>query len=416
MPSPKSTKRPSYPKSIKRGNVCVKVYRVKHPRVKAGVVYSVAWYDETGSRRQKQYTDPAEADKEAVIKADKLAAGELRAADATMADLRELERARQLAHPEPVLAALDEWRQAREACQGPILPAAKAWAERNRPSFKVKTVKEVSELFMAAKKAAGIKTSESYERTLPAFLEAVGGQQMHTVGARRLQKYLERYGNPVSRNTHRKRIVTLWRWARRAGYLPRDVQTEAELTDRAQETATDIGIIEPDTFFALLRLIEAKHKHYIAPLALAGFCGLRRIEIHGQRWEDIHLERGFVRVTTAKARTPAKRLVPLVGEAGAWLSKVAQPAGEVSPGNTWVLDRIRDIGRTAGFTLPENCFRHSFISARVAATGNLERTSLEAGNSPRIIHQHYRELMTADEGRAWFGIKETEESSKEGAL
>lgn len=118
MPSTKSKRHPQYPKAIKRGNVSVRVYQVKHPKVKNGVIYSVAWYDETGARKQKQYTDPAEAEREAVLRAEKLAAGEVQAADASMADLRELERARQLAHPEPILAALDEWRQARELCKG----------------------------------------------------------------------------------------------------------------------------------------------------------------------------------------------------------------------------------------------------------------------------------------------------------
>jgi hypothetical protein len=62
------------------------------------------------------------------------------------------------------------------------------------------------------------------------------------------------------------------------------------------------------------------------------------------------------------------------------------------------------IGRTAGFELPQNCFRHSFISHRVAQTGNVAETALEAGNSPRVIFQHYRELFTKEEGEAWFTL------------
>ena len=37
--------------------------------------------------------------------------------------------------------------------------------------------------------------------------------------------------NPVTRNTFRKRIVSVWRWAQRQGYLPRGVHTEAEMTE-----------------------------------------------------------------------------------------------------------------------------------------------------------------------------------------
>jgi hypothetical protein len=68
-------------------------------------------------------------------------------------------------------------------------------------------------------------------------------------------------------------------------------------------------------------------------------------------------------------------------------------------------DRIRAIGRTAQFVLPDNCFRHSFISHRVAQTGNVAETALEAGTSPTIIFQNYRELFDKADGEAWFAIK-----------
>jgi hypothetical protein len=74
------------------------------------------------------------------------------------------------------------------------------------------------------------------------------------------------------------------------------------------------------------------------------------------------------------------------------------------------VDRIRDISRVAGFDLPDNCFRHSFISHRCASSGNVAETALEAGNSPTIIFQHYRELFTKDEGERWFNIRPSDVS------
>jgi hypothetical protein len=40
----------------------------------------------------------------------------------------------------------------------------------------------------------------------------------------------------------------------------------------------------------------------------------------------------------------------------------------------------------------------------VAVSKNVAATSLEAGNSPKIIFQNYRELVTEKEAREWFGI------------
>ena len=71
-------------------------------------------------------------------------------------------------------------------------------------------------------------------------------------------------------------------------------------------------------------------------------------------------------------------------------------------------DRVRDICRTAGLDLADNGLRHMFISARIAVTGNVAATALEAGNSPAICHRSYRELVRKEEAEAWFNVRPAE--------
>jgi integrase len=184
--------------------------------------------------------------------------------------------------------------------------------------------------------------------------------------------------------------------------VPRDAITEAEQTEAARETSGKIGVIDSKIFSLLLTYFRSKHPEYLAPLVLAGFCGLRRAEIHEQLWSDVSLDRRFVRVSSAKRNTPARRLVPLSNSAISWL-ELCKPRTDRLCANL-AIDRIRDIGRAANFELPENCFRHAFISHRVAQTSNVAETALEAGNSPKIIFRHYRELFTKKEGEAWFKL------------
>jgi hypothetical protein len=110
----------------------------------------------------------------------------------------------------------------------------------------------------------------------------------------------------------------------------------------------------------------------------------------------------LLRVTAAKPNTPARRYVPLCPAAVAWLLPHRQDAGPVC--SNLAIDRIRDICRTSGLDLADNGLRHSFISARVVVTGDIPATSLEAGNTPTMIHQHYRELLRKDEAEAWFSV------------
>ena len=66
------------------------------------------------------------------------------------------------------------------------------------------------------------------------------------------------------------------------------------------------------------------------------------------------------------------------------------------------------MGKTAQearVTLKPNALRHSWISYRLAAIQNVAQVALEAGNSPAIIFQHYRELVRPGEATQWFAIR-----------
>ena len=49
--------------------------------------------------------------------------------------------------------------------------------------------------------------------------------------------------------------------------------------------------------------------------------------------------------------------------------------------------------------------RHSYCSYRLADIKNAAQVALEAGNSPQMIFQHYRGLVTDVEAKRWFSIE-----------
>jgi integrase len=122
-----------------------------------------------------------------------------------------------------------------------------------------------------------------------------------------------------------------------------------------------------------------------------------------QKWADIDVTRGYLRVSKAKARTPARRLVPLSPAAVRWLALC--PREDELIGKSWASDHVRARLKAADIECPDNAFRHSFISYRCAAVGSVDRTAQEAGNSPKIIFQHYRELVTPEDGATWFAVE-----------
>jgi integrase len=390
---------------VRDGSVSVPIYKLVHKHAAGGFVYAVAWHV-GGARRMKQFTDLAAAEAKAKLVAEQLAAGRVEAASLTTDDFNTLVEVRRLADKMPPVSAMQEWRRARDLVGVDLIPACEKWAQRHGNALPGKTVSEAVTEFIAAKRREGVDTRASYERSLPVFARAFEKSQLRNLSKSVLQAWLDKIPHPVSRNCMRSRMVTMFRWAREEEILPRDIQTEAERTAAAREGPMEIGIIKPETLRAVFRLIRDKAPHYLPALVVAAFCGLRRTEVHGQDWKDIELERRFVRVTRGKKGTPARRLVPLCDAAIEWLLPHRQKEGQIC--TNLAIDRIRDIARTAEYDLADNGFRHSFISYRVAVTGNIPETSIEAGNSVRMIHKHYRELATRTEGEAWFGITPAE--------
>lgn len=401
-----------WPRTIKAGSASVKVYEVNHPTNASGKAYVLAWRTPTGRKTQK-FADPGAALSEGKLKATQLGSGRIEGADMSRSDRDELQAARALTQGMPLMAALEEWTKARQLTAGNVLVACEAWASKTGTAHKRVTVSEAVKAFLTAKTSAGKNVAKDHADAFRRMAAELGELFIDSVSSRQLDTWLSQWEHPVSRNTIRKRVVSVWRWSQRKGYLPRDARTEAEMTDAAYEPPPVIGIISVETWKTLLQHFRVKHPGLLTPLVLAGFCGLRRSEVHAQRWEDISLERQNLRVTHAKRGTPARRMVPLCDAAVAWLNLCPRESDFICPTVEYrgekkpslAIDGIRRIARDADLpNLPENCFRHSYISHKVAATGDIARVSLDAGNSPKEINRHYRELVTEEEGKAWFEL------------
>jgi integrase len=138
-------------------------------------------------------------------------------------------------------------------------------------------------------------------------------------------------------------------------------------------------------------------------LVLGGFAGMRTAEIQRQVWEDINLERGYIRVTGVKGNTAQKRLIPICDNLRAWLGVCRREAPTCSD-YPRPFEAIQRLAARANVPWKHNALRHSSISYRVAQTGDVARVALESGNSPRMIFRHYRELVTKEEAQTWFSI------------
>ena len=409
---PKTAENRKFPVVVRRGSVYTKVYRVI--RGNGRIVYFASW-NVGGQRQLRQFASFRDAHLEAGLQAEKLAAGRVGAADLSADDAATFSRANEILAGAPLLSALTEWRRARDLTKGNVIPAAEAWSARNTAKTARKKVAEVVREFCAIKTKSGYKVAEQHASEFKRIVEVFGETPITDVSARKLDEWLGGWAHPTTRNTYRRRINAVWNWAQGRGYLPSEATPEASKTQRARETAAVIGIINSETFRRMLQLVAAKSPDLLATAVLGGFAGLRRSELITQDWSDVDLSKKVLRVTGAKAGTPSRRLVPICDAAVAWLLLCAERKGKIGGATlTPAPDRLRKLCRDqegeGKIDLPENAARHSYISHRVAVLGNVSEVALEAGNSPQIIHRHYRELVTKAEGAAWFAVEPGKEA------
>ena len=175
-------KKPDYPKIIKSGSVSVRVYRVKHKTTSDGWAYTLAW-TAGGRRRLQQFASEADATEEGRVKVAQLAGGRVEGADMTRSDRDDLQAARDICGPVPFLAALEEWRRARELTQGQLIPASESWAARNVSKFSRIKVDAAIDAFIAAKERAGKQGERTYLSKLKPLKEYFKDRFLDTIGA-----------------------------------------------------------------------------------------------------------------------------------------------------------------------------------------------------------------------------------------
>ena len=209
-----------------------------------------------------------------------------------------------------------------------------------------------------------------------------------------------------TRNNYRNSIVAMFNYARTHSYLPRDLSTEASTTNRVSEAdKRDNEIFSTDQ----IQLVLNKAKpHLIPSVAIKAFSGVRTEEIFDMEWEHISFKRGHIILPKTITKKNRRRIIPILPNLAKWLAPFEGLSGRIC--YRWatpqtVFQAMERHASRCGIKAGGNRFRNSYISYRVAQTGDAQKVSLEAGNSPSVIMEDYLELTTPEEARKWFGIE-----------
>jgi integrase len=211
---------------------------------------------------------------------------------------------------------------------------------------------------------------------------------------------------PGTVNTFRRDIRTLWSFSEKRGWSE---SKTAKNTEAASVVDSTPGVLTPSQ---VAELMGASHDDVLAAYhAISFFAGLRVAEIKKLDWRNVDFESGHIEVTASNSKTRSRRLVPILDTLRAWIQPIAKTSGPVVSKELRTLHE--NAREAAGITTwPENCMRHSFVSYRLADTGNAAQTALEAGHDQAILFRHYRELVKPKEAARYWSIRPSDASEK----
>jgi integrase len=419
-----------FPKVIRHRKAEVTIYG----RKKAYPFYRVAWRA-NGRRMMKHFSTYGQAKAEADRKVRDMAKGsqslaltDSQSADA-LAALERLESFRQSTGRRlSLLAAVSECVECAGRLDGRTLSEAVEGYLSTVASVRRKDIGQAVEEFIAAeeprtKAAEGQREqlSPKYAYNRAIMLRRFAGTFPNTAVCDLAKGHLDVFISSLakvpsksrnrrtatsakSRNHHRAAIRQFLAWAVRKDYLPpthRLIEADGLRPEHANNA--DIHFYTPKEFRALLESAESPMR---ALIAIGGLAGLRTAELLRLDWADVWRVPGHIEVTAGKSKTRQRRLVEIVPALAAWL----EPFRAFTRGKLWTEHEISfqrsflELCEQAGVTRKTNALRHGFCTYHFALHQNENMTAAQAGNSPAMIHQHYKGLATKTEAEKWFNL------------
>jgi integrase len=141
-------------------------------------------------------------------------------------------------------------------------------------------------------------------------------------------------------------------------------------------------------------------------IAIAGLAGLRGEEIMRLDWADVWRVAGHIEVTARNAKTRQRRLVEICPALAAWLEPSKDKTGKVYPRGVHAWQHAF-LKLRKSLKIPDrlNGLRHAFCTYHFALHSNENLTAAQAGNSPAMIHAHYKGLATKADAEKWFNVQ-----------
>lgn len=272
--------------------------------------------------------------------------------------------------------------------------------------------------FIAEKEALKRRpaTIKNLRYILNKFVDAFGARQLASLSVDELKAWIFKQPSQQSQINFATKVSEFYNYAIVQRWTMENLATKQYI----QRPKTARSTTEFFTVEQCIKILECSADSNIGLLpyvALGLFAGLRPEETNRLSWQaDVRVNEQVIIIGDQFSKT-AQRVIDdkFIWETlSHWLVPYGQQRGLIVPEGLIFQTRFRRLKKEAGFActkedlldgLPawiEDGLRHTFATYFLKKTGDVVRASFIMGNSPKVIHNHYKGRgFAADAERYW---------------
>lgn len=247
------------------------------------------------------------------------------------------------------------------------------------------------------------KKNEKYvkglEWSLGRFATDFKNCAVHEISRGAVESWLEEEDfTPATQRNYIRDLFMLFRFAIDRGWSSVNPIIGIE---KPGQVKPEVVPLQPDQVVQLLAAAKEKGEiPLLLGIAIKAFAGLRTSELLKLDWQQVKQRQ--ITVLSVHAKTRKRRVVTIQESLQQWLAPYRRAEGLVVgySARGWH-ERVADLAEKAKVApLPQNVLRKSFCSYHLAHFRNENLTASEAGNSPQVIYDNYRNLIDDEQATA----------------
>lgn len=279
---------------------------------------------------------------------------------------------------------------------------------RIRPKLLAAAVQEFLENRQFEKRVR-TRTLKDYRSRLAGLLCVHGHRQVHEITTDDLKPLV--YQSELSSLTitgNLRVLNTFFAWCQGQKFCPRNPAVDLERPRQDQQEPSILTLPQ------VIKLLESAHEYesgkLIPYIVLSLFAGLRHGEMERLKWKHIDLDQAVIRVDGSITKCRQRRVIEMSENLASWLRAYR---GFPLLGSNWrrdfqavrmKADLYKSSGKKGKSAWQPDILRHTALSYHFAKTVNDQQTAQWAGNSPEVLHRHYRGLVTQKDSDQYWSL------------